>query len=137
MDIPIAAVTRHGPRQAIHIRTGTALQGQIHAAVRRQADLAGHLRIEGDGRVTFDSRHAAVAACGCLDDRQKRDMAVIRSTSGRYFVEPLVEQLTTRGHGPDELYVAAETMPGASLQGGALASLVLRQETRELVVSAV
>jgi hypothetical protein len=134
MQIMVGAVSRHGPRQAIHIRTGTALQGQLHAVVRRQADLAGHFRIEGDGRITFDSHHAAVTACGRLDDRHNKDMAVLKSTSGRFYVEPLVEQLTHRTRDVQDLHVTAEVVHADGLQGASLSGLVIAAEKANLVV---
>jgi hypothetical protein len=134
MQIMVGAVSRHGPRQAIHIRTGTALQGQLHAAVRRQADLAGTFRIEGDGRITFDSQHAAVAACGRLDDRHRKDMAVLRSASGRFYVEPLVEQLTQRRRDLRDLHVSADIVSADGLQGASLAGLVISSEREDLLV---
>jgi hypothetical protein len=134
MEIMVGAVSRHGPRQAIHIRTGTALQGQLHAAVRRQADLAGHFRIEGDGRVTFDTHHAAVAACGRLDDRHRKDMAVLRSSTGRFYVEPLVEQLAQRSRDLQDLHVSAAVVHADGLKGASLAGLVIAADQAELVV---
>lgn len=131
MEIMVGAVSRHGPRQAIHIRTGTALQGQLHAVVRRQADLAGHFRIEGDGRVTFDSHTAAVTACGRLADRQGKDMAVLKAPSGRFYVEPLVEQVAARGR---EVHVSAEVIHADALQGASLSGLVITADNEPLVV---
>ncbi|MBC7545942.1 MAG: hypothetical protein H7338_24705 [Candidatus Sericytochromatia bacterium] len=134
MDIQVGAVARHGPRQAIHIRTGTALQGQLQTVIRRQSTLVGHFRIEGDGRVTFDSQQAAVTACGCLDDRHRKDMAVIRSASGRFYVEPLVEQLDARCHDVDQIYVAADVMAADGHLGASLTSVVLSHEPQPLPV---
>lgn len=134
MEIMVGAVSRHGPRQAIHIRTGTALQGQLHAVVRRQADLAGHFRIEGDGRITFDSHSAAVTACGRLDERHSKDMAVLKATSGRYYVEPLVEQLTQRGRDVQDLHVSAEVVHAGALQGASLTGLVISADKEQHVV---
>ena len=134
MDIQVGAVARHGPRQAIHIRTGTALQGQLHAVVRRQSDLAGHFKVEGDGRLTFDSQTAAVAACGCLDDRHRKDMAVIRSAAGRFYVEPIVEQLDARSQHGDEIFVAANVLHADGMVGASLTSVVLSHEPRAVQV---
>jgi hypothetical protein len=136
MEIMVGAVTRHGPRQAIHIRTGTALQGQLHAAVRRQADLAGHYRVEGDGRVAFDSHSAAVAACGRLEDRHRKDMAVLKSPSGRYYVEPLVEQLAQRSRDLQDLHVSAEVVRAHGLQGVSLSGLLIAANQEAVAVRA-
>lgn len=131
MDIQVGAVSRRGPHQAIHIRTGTALQGQLHATVRRQQDFAGRFRVDGDGRVTFDSDVLAVAAASAVGPRAQRDLAIIRSAQGRYYVEPLVENLHRRGTG--ELYLRAEVLRVEGHVGAELTQVVLADAPEEIL----
>lgn len=123
MEIHVGAVSRHGPSQPIHIRTGTGLQGKLHALIRRLAGFAGRFRVEGDGRVTFDCDTLAEQAASDLGQRARRDLAIIRSAQGRYYVEPLVENVNRRGTG--ELHLSAEVLQAEGHTGAELTRLVL------------